>query len=53
MLYTFINDLLLYVYLSWTQLGNDITYLIRINMSTMAGLIVVCSYLVYSKIKKQ
>lgn len=51
MVYAFINDLLLYIYLSWMQLGDNIAYLIRMNMNTMAGLIVVSVYLLYNKIK--
>lgn len=49
MVYAFINDLLLYIYLSWNDLEYNITYLIQISMNTIAGLIVVCTYLLYNK----
>ena len=52
LVYGFVNDLLLYSYLSWTQSLEHEGDLIYMGMKTMAGLIVVCTYLLFKKNKE-
>jgi hypothetical protein len=48
-MFLLIDTLFLYLYLSWNVLEYNMIYSIRSSIYTLAGLLGVCTYLLYSK----
>ncbi len=48
-MFLLIDTLFLYLYLSWNVLEYNIIYSIHSSIYTLAGLLGVCTYLLYSK----